>query len=196
MQAWREGSRLLSAKFLGVLLVVLIATLPFLENAQTGVIGGAAAIAWLMLWLSDRREEQDDPATPIWTPIHTPLVTYWAIALVATLLSPVRVAAMDGMVKLTIYMLTFVSLSRLMRLGWRSLLVGTYLVTALVVCAYAVQQWYLGAPELATWTDVTSETAGTTRVYSFWAILIYSLDISCQLCHWERSPLFIGAIGV
>jgi putative inorganic carbon (HCO3(-)) transporter len=30
-----------------------------------------------------------------------------------------------------------------------------------------VQQWYLGAPELATWTDPTSETAGITRVYSF-----------------------------
>jgi putative inorganic carbon (HCO3(-)) transporter len=55
----------------------------------------------------------------------------------------------------------------MMRLGWRSVLVGTYLETALVVCAYAVQQWYLGAPELATWTDITSETAGTTRVYSF-----------------------------
>ncbi len=166
LQDWRLGSRLLSTKFLGGLLVVLLATLPFLENSQTGVMGGAVAIAWLMLWLSDRRDGQEQ-ATPIWTPIHTPLLTYWAIALVATLLSPVRVAALDGMVKLTIYMLAFVSLSRLMRLGWRSLLVGTYLVTALVVIAYAVQQWYLGAPELATWTDVTSETAGTTRVYSF-----------------------------
>ena len=166
LQDWRVGSRLLSTKFLGGLLVLLLATLPFLENSQTGVMGGAVAIAWLMLWLSDRRDGQEQ-ATPIWTPIHTPLLIYWAIALVATLLSPVRVAALDGMVKLTIYMLAFVSLSRLMRLGWRSLLVGTYLVTALVVIAYAVQQWYLGAPELATWTDVTSETAGTTRVYSF-----------------------------
>ena len=166
LQGWREGSRLLSARFLGCLLVVLLATLPFLENGQTGIIGGAVAIAWLMLWLSDRRDGQDQ-TSPIWTPIHTPLITYWAIAMIATLISPVRFAAMDGMVKLTIYMLAFVSLSRLMRLGWRSIFVGTYLVSALVVCAYAVQQWYLGAPELATWTDVTSETAGTTRVYSF-----------------------------
>jgi putative inorganic carbon (HCO3(-)) transporter len=95
------------------------------------------------------------------------LISYWAIALIATLISPVRIAALDGMVKLTIYMIAFVSMSRMMRLGWRSVLVGTYLVTTLVVCAYAVQQWYLGAPELATWTDITSETAGTTRVYSF-----------------------------
>jgi putative inorganic carbon (HCO3(-)) transporter len=166
LQAWRDGSRLLGAKFLGGLLVILIATLPFLENAQTGVIGAAVAIAWLMMWLSDRRDGEDQ-SVPIWTPIHLPLISYWAIALIATLISPVRIAALDGMVKLTIYMIAFVSMSRIMRLGWRSVLVGTYLVTALVVCAYAVQQWYLGAPELATWTDITSETAGTTRVYSF-----------------------------
>ena len=166
LQGWRDGSRLLGAKFLGGLLVILIATLPFLENAQTGVIGAAVAIAWLMMWLSDRRDA-DDQSVPIWTPIHLPLISYWAIALIATLISPVRIAALDGMVKLTIYMIAFVSMSRMMRLGWRSVLVGTYLVTTLVVCAYAVQQWYLGAPELATWTDITSETAGTTRVYSF-----------------------------
>ncbi len=166
LQGWRDGSRLLGAKFLGGLLVILVATLPFLENAQTGVIGAAVAIAWLMMWLSDRRDA-DDQSVPIWTPIHLPLISYWAIALIATLISPVRIAALDGMVKLTIYMIAFVSMSRMMRLGWRSVLVGTYLVTTLVVCAYAVQQWYLGAPELATWTDITSETAGTTRVYSF-----------------------------
>jgi putative inorganic carbon (HCO3(-)) transporter len=166
LQAWREGSRLLSAKFLGGLLVVMLATLPFLENAQTGIIGAAVAIAWLMLWLSDRRDAQDQ-AVPIWTAIHTPLISYWAIALVATLVSPVRVAAADGMVKLTLYMLAFVSMSRLMRLGWRSIFIAAYLGSALVASAYGVQQWYLGAPELATWTDPTSETAGVTRVYSF-----------------------------
>jgi putative inorganic carbon (HCO3(-)) transporter len=166
LQDWREGSRLLRARFLGGLLVVLIATLPFLENAQTGVIGAAVAIAWLMLWLSDRRDAEDQ-TVPIWTPIHLPLISYWAIALIATLISPVRVAALDGMVKLTIYMLAFVSMSRMMRLGWRSILIATYLVTALICSAYGVQQWYLGAPELATWTDPTSEVAGITRVYSF-----------------------------
>lgn len=166
LQAWREGSRLLSARFLGCLLVVLIATLPFLENAQTGVIGGAVAIAWLMLWLSDRRDAEDQ-TVPIWTPIHLPLVSYWVIAVIATLISPVRVAAIDGMVKLTIYMLAFVSMSRMMRLGWRSILIAAYLVTSLICSAYGVQQWYLGAPELATWTDPTSEIAGITRVYSF-----------------------------
>ena len=166
LQSWREGSQLLSAKFLGGLLVLLLATLPFLENAQTGVLGAAVAIAWLMMWLSDRRDAEDQ-TVPIWSPIHLPLISYWAIALVATLISPVRVAAIDGMVKLTIYMLAFVSLSRLMRLGWRNIFIAAYLISALIASAYGVQQWVLGAPELATWTDPTSEIAGTTRVYSF-----------------------------
>ncbi len=166
LQSWREGSRLLSAKFLGGLLVILLASLPFLENAQTGVIGAAVAISWLMMWLSDRRDAEDQ-TVPIWTPIHLPLISYWAIALIATLISPVRVAAIDGMVKLTIYMLAFVSLSRLMRLGWRNIFIAAYLISALVASAYGIQQWFLGAPELATWTDPTSEIAGTTRVYSF-----------------------------
>ncbi|MEI6328812.1 MAG: IctB family putative bicarbonate transporter [Pseudanabaena sp. ELA645] len=166
LQSWREGSRLLSAKFLGGLLVLLLATLPFLENAQTGVLGAAVAIAWLMMWLSDRRDGEDQ-TVPIWTPIHLPFISYWAIALLATLISPVRVAAIDGMVKLTIYMLAFVSLSRLMRLGWRNIFIAAYLISALVASAYGVQQSFLGAPELATWTDPTSEIAGTTRVYSF-----------------------------
>ena len=166
LQSWREGSRLLSAKFLGGLLVILVASLPFLENAQTGVIGAAVAIAWLMMWLSDHRDGEDQ-TVPIWTPIHLPLISYWAIALLATIISPVRVAAIDGMVKLTIYMLAFVSLSRLMRLGWRNIFIAAYLISALVASAYGVQQSFLGAPELATWTDPTSEIAGTTRVYSF-----------------------------
>ena len=82
LQAWREGSRLVGARFLGGLLVILIATLPFLENAQTGVLGAAVAIAWLMLWFSDRRD-QADQSVPIWTAIHLPLISYWAIALLA-----------------------------------------------------------------------------------------------------------------
>ena len=163
LQAWREGSHLASTKFLGCLLVLMLGTLPFLENAQTGVIGAAAAIAWLMLWLSDRPED----SAKLWTPIHTPLLVYWLIAVLATIISPVKIAAIDGLIKLTIYFLAFVSIHRVMGNGWRSLLVGAYLVSALVASAYGVQQWYLGAPELATWTDPTSESAGITRVYSF-----------------------------
>ena len=167
VQAWRDGSWLVRDRFLGCLLVVMVATLPFLENAQTGVIGAAAAIAWLMLWLSDRRDLENTENRSIWTPIYTPLLSYWCIAAIATLLSPVKVAALDGLIKLTIYMLAFVAMARVMRGGWHSILIGAYLIAALVASAYGVQQWYLGAPELATWTDPTSESAGITRVYSF-----------------------------
>jgi len=162
VQAWRDGSWLVRDRLLGCLLVIMIATLPFLENAQTGVIGAAAAIALLMLWLSDRRDQEAQSS-----PIYPPLLSYWCIAAIATLLSPVKMAALDGLIKLTIYMLAFVAMARVMRAGWRSILVGAYLIAALVASAYGVQQWYLGAPELATWTDPTSASAGITRVYSF-----------------------------
>jgi putative inorganic carbon (HCO3(-)) transporter len=164
MQDWRNGSWVLNDRLLGGLLVVMIGTLPFLENAQTGVIGVAAAIALVMLWLTDRRALEPQATE---TSVFTPLLTYWGISVLAAAFSPVKIAAIDGLIKLTIYMLAFVSMHRLMGIGWRSLLVGAYLTSCLVSSAYGVQQWYLGAPELATWTDPTSDSAGITRVYSF-----------------------------
>ena len=189
LQAWREGSKLLSTPLLGGLLVLLLGLLPFLENSQTGVLTMAIAVVWLLLWLTDRRDQslkprdltsepdlQDSPQDvnaprqtkgSYVTPVHLPLMVYWGIAVVATALSSVRVAAFDGLVKLTLYMVTFACLNRVMMLGWRSWCVGAYLLSALAVCAYGVQQAVLGAAELATWTDPTSELAGITRVYSF-----------------------------
>ncbi|MDX2254279.1 MAG: IctB family putative bicarbonate transporter [Pseudanabaenaceae cyanobacterium bins.39] len=164
MQGWRDSSWVLSDRLLGGLVIILIITLPFLENAQTGVIGVASAIALIMLWLTDQRDQATSSA---WSPIFTPLLTYWCISLLAAAFSPVKIAALDGLIKLTIYMLAFVAMHRLMGIGWRSLLVATYLVSCFVSSAYGVQQWYLGAPELATWTDPTSDSAGITRVYSF-----------------------------
>ena len=192
LQAWRGGSKLLGTPLLGGLLVLLLVLLPFLENSQTGLLTMAITVVWFLLWLTDVRPAQQNltnsnqidpsqdqdaespdsasqsqPKQHYFTPVHTPLLAYWMIALVATALSSVRVAAFDGLVKLTLYMVTFARLNRVMMLGWRSWCVGAYLLSALAVCAYGVQQAVLGAAELATWTDPTSELAGITRVYSF-----------------------------
>ncbi|CAN1209321.1 IctB family putative bicarbonate transporter [Tumidithrix helvetica PCC 7403] len=195
-QEWQQGSKLIGIKSLGALLLLLVVTLPYLENYLTGLIAVLCGVFWLTIWIGDRHDGQD-PQVPPWTAIHSPLIVYWVIAAIATAISPVRVAALDGLIKLTTYFLIFVSFSRLMRLsptsetsvdnensgedlaplptnkttnnqmGWRSMFVAAYLATTLVVCAYGIQQWYLGAEELATWTDPTSELAGTTRIYSF-----------------------------
>jgi putative inorganic carbon (hco3(-)) transporter len=164
---WRQGSNLIGVGLVGVMLLGLLVALPYLSNNQTGVIAGAIACIWLLLWLSDNRAGSSN-----WTPIHLPLTVYWAIASCATLLSPVKKAAADGWLKLTIYFLLFAVMNCLMRrserrIKWRSLFVGAYLLTTMAVCMYGLQQWVLGAEELATWTDPTSELAGVTRVYSF-----------------------------
>jgi len=155
---WRRGSYLVGDRLLGVLLVTLIVLLPFLENAQTGVLSLAVTLLWLMLWLSEPLPEH---------PIFLPLGVYWAVAIVATLVSPVRSAALDGLIKLTLYFGVFMALFRAMRAGWRDILLGAHLSAVLLVCGYGIHQWLLGAQELATWTDPTSELAGITRVYSF-----------------------------
>lgn len=168
---WQQGSHLLGVGICGVLLIGLLGLLPYLSNNQIGVVSAAIAIYWLLLWLGDRASKVVDAATSVWTPIHLPLVVYWAIASVATLLSPVRRAAIEGWVKLTIFFIIFACLNRVMRdrrkIPWRSLLVGTYLLTTVLVCVYGIRQVFLGAEDLATWTDPTSELAGTTRIYSF-----------------------------
>jgi putative inorganic carbon (hco3(-)) transporter len=168
---WQQGSHLIGAGVCGLLLIGLLGLLPYLSNNQIGYISAAIAIYWVMLWIGDRASQAIDAATSSWTPVHLPLAVYWAIASVATILSPVRKAAIDGWVKLTIYFIIFACLNRVMRysskIPWRSLLVATYLITTVLVCIHGVRQAFLGAEDLATWTDPTSELAGTTRIYSF-----------------------------
>ncbi len=167
---WQQNSYVLNVGLAGILCVLLIAALPYLSNNQSGLITGTIAIFWIFLWLGDRINAE---STEIWTPIHLPVMVYWLIAVCATIASPVRAAAIDGLTKLTLYFILFVVMNRVLRSGkvskfnWRSLIVGTYLLTSLIVCIYGIRQWYFGAAELATWTDPTSELAGTTRVYSY-----------------------------
>jgi putative inorganic carbon (HCO3(-)) transporter len=146
---------------LAILAVGLLGALPFLENAQTGVISFAVTALWLVLWLTNKELPQH--------PVFLPLGVYWLVAIVATVFSPVRMAALDGLIKLSLYLGIFLAFWQLLHWGKSliSLLVGVYLSTTLVVCGYGIHQWLLGAQELATWTDPTSELAGITRIYSF-----------------------------
>ncbi|MFN3927037.1 MAG: IctB family putative bicarbonate transporter [Pseudanabaenaceae cyanobacterium] len=156
---WRSSSRLCSDRLLGILTVSLVWLLPFLENAQIGVVSIALICLLLLLILSGAPLPRH--------PIFLPLGIYWLVGILATVFSPVRMAAIDGLIKLTLYLGIFLVFYHLLRLGWRNFLVGSYLSSALVVCGYGIHQWLLGAQELATWTDPNSDLAGITRVYSF-----------------------------
>lgn len=174
VHAWRQSSWLMQhADLIGVGLVSLIFGLaPFVSNALTGVLLVAIALFWLLLTLSDdpkvQLDSQANAFKPFFTPIHFLVLLYWAIATVATALSPVKAAAFTGWVKLTLYLLLFALVSRLLRSprarNWTIML---YLHTALIVSVYGIRQRIFGAEQLATWSDPTSIAGKTIRVYSY-----------------------------
>ncbi|MFP4101856.1 IctB family putative bicarbonate transporter [Coleofasciculus sp.] len=164
LQAWRRGSWLLQwAEPLGALLVAIVfAVAPFVSTALIGVLLIACAGFWLLLTVSDERER------PQVTPIHLLVLLYWSIATVATAMSPVKVAARQGLVKLTLYLLLFALMARVLRsTRLRSWVIGVFLHISLIVSVYGMRQWFFGAEALATWTDTNSAAADLTRVYSY-----------------------------
>jgi len=163
LRSWRQSSWLMQwSDLLAVLLVSLVFSLaPFVSNALIGVLLVACAGFWVLLTLSDEAEAG-------LTPIHLLVLLYWGIATVATALSPVKMAAFTGWVKLTLYLLLFALAARILRSPRvRSLLIALYLHVALLVSVYGLRQWFFGAAALATWVDPQSNLAKTTRVYSY-----------------------------
>lgn len=163
LRAWRKGSVLMQwgEPIAAILVSLIFALVPFVSNDLVGVLLIACACFWLLLTLSDEAQVGV-------TPIHWMVLLYWSVATVATALSPVKKAAFVGWGKLTLYLLLFALLSRLLRSPRiRAWLIGLYLHTCLIVSVYGMRQWFFGAPALATWTDPTSASANLTRVYSY-----------------------------
>lgn len=178
LQEWRRGSFLMKwADWIGVGLVSLVFGLaPFVSNALLGVLLGACAAYWVLLTLSDDPElsqrviDRDGSQfkAPLMTPIHLLVLAYWGIATAATAMSPVKQAAFTGWNKLTLYLIFFALMARLLRSPKvRSWLITLYLLVALMVSVYGLQQWFSGTAALATWVDPMSPLSKTTRVYSF-----------------------------
>lgn len=163
LRRWRQSSWLLQwADGIGVLLIALVFALgPYVSTALIGVLLLACAGFWVLLTLSDE-------AGSGFTPIHLLVTLYWGISTLATVLSPVQNAAFKGWTKLTLYLLLFALMSRVLRSPrLRTFLITVYLHTALLVSIYGLRQWFFGASALATWVDPESSLAQTTRVYSY-----------------------------
>ncbi|GEM_PF-113239 len=102
------------------------------------------------------------------TPIHWLVALYWSVVTVATAFSPVKKAALVGWGKLTLYLLLFALMARVLRSPrLRSWLITLYLHVSLVVSIYGIQQWIAKVPPKATWNDPTSLSANATRAYSY-----------------------------
>lgn len=165
LKQWRQGSWLMqwAEPLGGVLIAIVYGLAPFVSNSLIGFLLIACAAYWVLLTISDDVE----PGMGM-TPIHLIVLLYWGIMVVATAISPVRAAAVEGLSKLTLYILLFVLMARLFRnFRLRATIITVYLLTALIVSVAGLRQWFFGADALATWVDPESTLAGTTRVYSF-----------------------------
>ncbi len=195
LRQWRRQSYLLPyADGMGTIMVSLVyAIAPFVtdNNSFVGIMLIASAAFWLLLTVSDeqathwggvqavgtgvdgadvgdREVATEKRPLGLTTPIHLIVFLYWGISCAATALSPVRKAAFSGLTKLTLYLILFALLARLLRSPRiRSFLIAVYLHVALIVSVYGLQQWFSGAAALATWVDPASPLSKTTRVYSY-----------------------------
>ncbi|MEB3342909.1 IctB family putative bicarbonate transporter [Okeania sp.] len=160
---WRRGSWLMQwGEPLGfVLLAIIFSLAPFVNTALIGFLLFASAGFWVLLTVSNNTQEY-------LTPIHLLIFIYWSIATLAVVVSPAKTAAFSGWVKLTLYLLLFVSGSLVLRSPkLRSWLINIYLLVSLIVSSYGIRQWIDKVEPLATWNDPTSIEAGVTRVYSY-----------------------------
>ncbi|MDX1978151.1 MAG: IctB family putative bicarbonate transporter [Pseudanabaenaceae cyanobacterium bins.68] len=154
LTSWVSQSWLLNSFSLEILLGILVAALPFWSNEQLGILSLVIGIFTLPFWLQTA------------SAVQLPLACYWLVAAIATLQSPVKIAALDGWIKLSLFLGVFFGFQVVCRRR-RSLLIGVYVLTCLVVMIYGVRQWVYGVGALATWVDPSSDFAGTTRIFSF-----------------------------
>lgn len=166
LQRWQYGSWIMArSNAISLWFMTLFFTLaPFVSTNLMSVMLAGCGLFWLLLTIADPREEQRIGLTPI----HLIVMLYWGISVIATGLSPVKVAAVKGLLKITLYLIMFVFMARAFRSEKvRNWMIAIYLHVALLVSCYGIRQWIFGAEPLATWSDPTSEMGNFTRVYSF-----------------------------
>ncbi len=160
---WRSSSYLLGyADIIATILICLvIVAAPFTNNTLVGLILLAGGSFWALLTIAEVKSDQI-------TAIHLWLFAYWLVSVVATAFSPLKAAALAGLIKFTLFILFFALASRTLRhpklLSW---VTTVYLLVSLIVSAYGIRQEFIGVKPLATWTDPTSPLANDTRVYSY-----------------------------
>ncbi|PZD72963.1 hypothetical protein C1752_02773 [Acaryochloris thomasi RCC1774] len=201
LKQWRQSSVLLAwGNEIAVALLSLVFMIaPFVPNGLTGMMIAACAAFWVLLTLSD------DVLNPYRiSPVHLVLGLFWVVAIAATALSPVKLAAATGLAKLTLYLFVFLIGERVLRSQrWRTLLVTIYLLTALVVTVEGWRQQIFGVEALATWNDPESTYAEALRVFSFLgnpnllgAYLLPTIPLGiCALFVWKRwGPKLLAAV--
>ncbi|MBE9044374.1 putative bicarbonate transporter, IctB family [Pleurocapsales cyanobacterium LEGE 10410] len=160
---WRQGSWLFQwSEAIGACLISVVFLLaPFVSTALIGILLIAVAAYWVLTTVTAS-------SRLVITPIHLLVFLYWCVATIATAFSPVKSAAFNGWVTLTLYLVLFALAAEILRspklCNW---IITSFLLTALVVSSYGVRQEFFGVQQLATWNDPNSALANDTRVYSY-----------------------------
>jgi putative inorganic carbon (HCO3(-)) transporter len=128
----------------------------------------AGAAFWVLLTLSDETVYPKGLPLKV-TPIHLLVLLYWGVATVATAFSPVKKAAATGLMKLTLYLLFFALMARLLRSPRiRSLIIGLFLHISLIVSIYGLRQSrFLGRHNWQPGLTQSPPQLKLTRVYSY-----------------------------
>ncbi|MFM1899914.1 MAG: hypothetical protein RLZZ216_490 [Cyanobacteriota bacterium] len=143
----------------GLILIALLAGLPLISRTGLGLVVLSAGALWL-LWAACT------PSGRIGT-ISGWLLLFLGIAVLATGLSPVPMAAAKGLAKLLSYLGVYALMRQLLasQPAWWDRLVAALLAGELVSSVIALRQLYGPTEELARWADPNSVAEGTIRIY-------------------------------
>lgn len=203
LYAWRSSSWLLqhSDTIALWLLALFFGLAPFVSTSMMSILLVGCGAFWLLLTIADGEKQTAHTGL---TAIHLPVMLYWGISVIAVGASPVKVAAIKGLAKLTLYLLLFVFMARVLRSRkLRDWLIGIYLNISLLVSVYGIRQWIFGAEPLATWSDPTAEFGDVTRVYSYlrnpnllagYLIPAIAFSIMAIFAWKRRGPKFLAAV--
>ena len=142
-----------------LLLMVLLAGLPFFTRTGLGLVVMASGALWI-LWSSVNPPQRIGPMSA-W------VLLFLGIAALATGFSPVPAAAAKGLIKLISYLGVYALMQQLLALRpeWWDRLVAALLGGELATSVMALRQLYGPTEELARWADPNSITTGTIRIY-------------------------------
>ena len=180
----------------GSVLMLLLASLPFVSRSGLAVEIAAAGALWLLWSLVT-------PAARIGA-LSGWVLLFLAIALISTGFSPVPAAAAKGLLKLISYLGVYALMRKLLdqRSLWWDRLLAALLSGGLLSSVLALRQLYASTEELAGWADPNSVSAGTIRIYGplgnpnlLAGYLIPLLTLAVVAClRWQRLSfrLFAG----
>ena len=143
----------------GSVLILLLASLPFVSRGGLAMEIAAAGALWLLWSLVT-------PAARIGA-ISGWVLLFLAIAVISTGFSPVPAAAAKGLLKLISYLGVYALMRKLLdqRSLWWDRLLAALLGGGLLSSVLALRQLYASTEELAGWADPNSVSAGTIRIY-------------------------------